>query len=183
MSAEAFEVGREMAVAVICMHLDKPASHGFTTISGKHSETLVFDFYVMAPVCSTSTEASAVRQVWLGFKYQHSMSSSASNEEKNSTYDSFARQSLRAFSAEDPRRYQYLETLGRNSDRKRYEKTLQLADNRVATPVILIPHLEPFEQRTGDRLAWLLAAFSIGPLVWLTMVMIQPLDHTKIGSA
>lgn len=65
----------------------------------------------------------------------------------------------------------------------RYEKTLELADYRVAAPVILIPHPESLDQRTGDRLVWLLTAFSIGPLIWLAMVMIQPLDHAQIGGA
>lgn len=68
-------------------------------------------------------------------------------------------------------------------DRKRYEKTLQLADHPIAAPVILIPHLDPFERRTGDRLVWLLAAFTIGSLVWWIMVMIPSLDHSGIASA
>jgi rhomboid protease GluP len=167
----------------VCMHLDKPASHGFATNVGRSNETLVFDVYVIAPICSTTNEASVERQVWLGLKYRQSVSNSASDAVKKSTYNSFALQSLHAFNAEDPRRYQFLETLGHNSDRKRYEKTLQLTDYRVAAPVILIPHLEPFEQRTGTRLVWLLAAFTIGPLVWLTMVMVPALDQTRIASA
>jgi rhomboid protease GluP len=167
----------------ICMHLDKPTSHGFAAISGKGNNFLNFDFYLLAPICSTTVESSASRQVWLGFKYHHSMSNSASDAEKSSAYDSFVRQSLQAFNAEDPQQYKYLETLGRNSDRKRYEKTLQLADYRIAAPVILIPHPEPFEQRTSDRLVWLLASFAIGPLVWLIMVMIPSLDQSKISSA
>ena len=167
----------------ICMHLDKPTSHGFATITGKGNNFLKFDFYVLAPICSTTAESSAPRQVWLGFKYHYSMSNSASDAEKNSAYDLFVRQSLQAFNAEDPQRYKYLETLGLNSDRKRYEKTLQIADYRVAAPFILIPHLEPFEQRTGDRFVWLLAAFTIGSLVWLIMVMIPTLDRTRIASA
>ena len=167
----------------ICMHLDKPTSHGFAAITGKGNNFLKFDFYVLAPICSTTAESSAPRQVWLGFKYHHSMSNSASDAEKNNAYDLFVRESLQAFTAEDPQRYKYLETLGRNSDRKRYEKTLQIADYRVSAPFILIPHLEPFEQRTGDRFVWLLAAFTIGSLVWLIMVMIPSLDRTRMASA
>jgi rhomboid protease GluP len=168
--------------ASICMHLDRPTSHGFPAITGRGNNILNFDFYVLTPICSTTVASSAPRQVWLGFKYHHSMSNSASDAEKDSAYDSFVRQSLQAFNAEDPGRYKYLEALGRNSDRKRYEKTLQLADYRVAASVILIPHLEPFEQRSGDRLMWLLASFAIGPLVWLIMVMIPSLDQTMIAN-
>jgi rhomboid protease GluP len=167
----------------ICMHLDKPTSHGFATITGKGNNFLNFDFYVLAPICSTAVESSAQGKVWLGFKYHHSMSNSASDAEKNSAYDSFVRQSLQAFNAEDPQQYKYLEALGRNSDRKRYEKTLQLADYRIAAPVILIPRLEPFEQRTGDRPVWLVAAFTIGSLVWSIMVFVPSLDQSKIASA
>jgi len=167
----------------VCMHLDKPASHGFATNVGRSNETLVFDLYVMAPICSATNEASIERQVWLGLNYRQSVSNSASDAAKKSTYNSFALQSLHAFNAEDPRRYQFLETLGHNSDRKRYEKTLQLSDYRVAAPVILVPHVEPFERRTGTRLVWLMAALTIGPLVWLTMVMVPALDQSRIASA
>ena len=57
----------------ICMHLDKPTSHGFATITGKGNNFLKFDFYVLAPICSMTAESSAPGQVWLGFKYHHSM--------------------------------------------------------------------------------------------------------------
>jgi rhomboid protease GluP len=167
----------------ICMHLERPAGHGFAAITGRARESLNFEFYVLAPICSTSGESSAAHQVWLGFKYHYRMSNSASDAEKNSAYGSFVRQSLQQFNAEDPQRYKYLETLGRNSDRKRYEKTLDLAEYRTTAPIILIPHLDSFGERTGNRLVWLLAALTIGPLIWLLMVMIPSLDQSRIASA
>jgi rhomboid protease GluP len=47
----------------ICMHLDKPTSHGFAAITGKGNNFLDFDFYVLTPICSTTVESSAAPSV------------------------------------------------------------------------------------------------------------------------
>jgi len=164
----------------VCMHLDKPARHGFSTVTGRSHETLVFDLYMLAPICSTTSAAAAGQPVWIGIKYHHTMSNSASEAEKKSVFDSFARESVWAFDAEDPRGYQFLETLGRSIDRSRFEKTLSLANANVTDPVILIPHLEPFSQRSGNRLQWTFGALAIGPLLWLAMVLLPPLNPLEV---
>jgi rhomboid protease GluP len=167
----------------ICMHIYRPISKGFVETSGKQNETLNFNVYVMAPVCSTDAAAAPQTITWLGLRYHRSMSTSASAAAKDSAYNLFLRESLEAFNAEDPRRYQFLENIGRNAGRKRFEKTLQAASYTLAAPTILIPHLEAFELRTGNRLQWSLVSFLVGPLVWLAMIMIPKLDHAKVKQA
>jgi rhomboid protease GluP len=162
----------------VCMHLNRPVSHGFTSISGR-GQTLAFSLYVMAPVCG-ATGTTDQKNIWLGLRFHQTMSNSASEADKNAAYDAFVRGSLQSFNAEDPRNYQYLETLGHNSDRKRFDKTLREAGYALPLHVILAPHLERFEDRTGDRLEWLLGSIVFGPLVWLAMIFLRPIDKTKI---
>jgi rhomboid protease GluP len=166
----------------VCMHLNEPVSHAFVTTSGKANQTLNFDFYVMTPVCSASGITDQ-RLVWLGLKFHQSISNSASIEDKKVAYGAFVRKSLQSFNAEDPRSYTFLETLGRNSDRKRFNKTLETANYSVSSLAILIPHRELFEKRAGDRLAWLAGSILCGSLLWLALVFIRPIERTKVGSA
>src|SRR5258708_8385331 len=116
------------------MHIQRPISNAFGGTTGKQNETLNFDLYVMARVCSTDAAAAAQTIAWLGQRYHRATSNSASPAAKESAYDLFVRESLEAFNAEDPRRYRYLETIGRNSDRKHFEKTLQAAQYNVSVP-------------------------------------------------
>ncbi len=166
----------------VCMHLNRPVGHAFVTRSGKGNQTLNYDLYVLAPVCS-ATGATDQKLVWLGLKFHQSMSNSASDAEKKLAYDAFVRESLRSFNAEDPKTYQFLENLGHNSDRKRFEKTLQLGGSNLASPIVLIPHRESFEKRTGDRLTWLTWSIVLGPLLWLVLVFIRPIDKPQVEGA
>ena len=59
----------------VCMHLNRPVSHAFITTSGKGNQTLNFDFYVLAPVCSASGTTDQ-RLIWLGLKFHQSLSNS-----------------------------------------------------------------------------------------------------------
>jgi rhomboid protease GluP len=165
----------------VCMHLNRPVSHAFVTRSGKGNQTLNFDVYVLAPICS-ATGTTDQKLVWLGLKFHQSMSNSTSDADKNFAYDAFVRKSLQSFNAEDPRNYQFLEALGHNSDRKRFDKTLQMEAN-LPSLIILIPHREPFERRTGDRLAWLVGSVVCSPLLWLVLVFIRPIEKTQVERA
>jgi rhomboid protease GluP len=166
----------------VCMHLNKPVGHAFVTTSGKGSQTLNFDLYVLAPVCSTSGTADQ-RTIWLGLKFHQSMSNSASKADKRSAYDEFVKESLQSVNAENPQDYKFLETLGHNSDRKRFERTLRAAEYDLASPMILIPHREAFEERTGDRIGWLIGSMVCGPLLWLVLVFIRPIERAQRAHA
>jgi rhomboid protease GluP len=102
---------------------------------------------------------------------------------KNAAYNEFIRKSLQSFNAEDPRSYTFLETLGHNSDRKRFDKTLRTENYSGPSPVILIPHREPFEKRTGNRLSWLTGSILCGSLLWLLLVFIRPIERTQVERA
>jgi rhomboid protease GluP len=165
----------------VCMHLIRPVSKPFVEISGRHNETLNFDLYVIAHICSTRGAGVQDQRVWIGSHYHRGIANSLANSAKEEALDAFVRESLSAFNAEDPQKYRFLENLGHNLDRKRFEKTLQAYAYNLSAPVILIGHTEAFEERTGSRLKWALIAFFCLPVVWLIMVMIPALDRTAEG--
>jgi rhomboid protease GluP len=162
----------------ICMHLNRPATKSFVSRYRPNSPLSV-NFYVIAPVCNTHGE-SIERRAWIASHYHQLIDDSASKPEANAAYDKFLRDSVKAFNALDDTQFQYLESIGLNSERRRYEKTLEEAGFHVASPIILIPHLEPLERHSSERLGWALGSFAIGALVWLVMVLIPALDPLKI---
>ena len=161
-----------------CMHLDRPATKSFVS-RGRPNNPLNVNFYVLAPVCSTRGE-SIKKRVWIASHYHQLIDDSASKPAANAAYVEFMRDSVNAFNALDPKQFRYLESIGRNSDRRRYEKTLEEAGNHVTSPIILIPHSEPLERHSSERLAWAAGSFGIGAFIWLAMVLIPALDHRKI---
>ena len=166
----------------VCMHLIRPVSKPFVTVSGRHNETLNFDLYVIAHICSNRGAYVHEERVWIGSHYHRNITNSMANSAKEEAFKSFVRESLDAFNAEDPEKYRFLENLGHNLDRKRFEKTLQEYAYNQPAPVILIGHTEAFEERTGSRLKWALIAFPCLSVVWLGLVMIPALDRSAKGS-
>jgi rhomboid protease GluP len=165
----------------LCMHLIRPVSKPFVTASGRHNETLNFDLYVIAHICSNRGPYVHEDRVWIGSHYHRGIANNLPDSAKDETFKSFVRESLDAFNAEDPQQYRYLENLGHNLDRKRFEKTLQQYAYSVSAPVILIGHTEAFNDRTGSRLKWALIAFCCLSLIWLCLVMIPALDRSIQG--
>jgi rhomboid protease GluP len=162
----------------VCMHLIRPVSKPFVTVSGRRSQTLNLDLYVIAHICSNRGAYTHEERVWIGSHYHRGIANSLATLAKEEAFNAFIRESLDAFNAEDPQKYRYLENLGHNTDRTRFEKTLQAYAYNLAAPVILIGHSEPFGERSGNRLIWLLFAVPCLSLVWLGLVMISALDRT-----
>jgi rhomboid protease GluP len=114
-------------------------------------------------------------------QYHDRVDNRGSDSDKEASYRSFADKSQRAFDAEDTRRYQYLEQVGVNSDRRNFEKALQKGGiDPALSPTILIPHRNPFAQRTGHLLQWLAYSFGIGAAVWLFLLLWPSVNAEKL---
>jgi hypothetical protein len=115
-------------------------------------------------------------------KFHKSLSNSLERFARETEYANFIRRSESALHDEDPRSFRYLERVGRNSDRKGFAAALRHAGVDIGSPywIVLIPHLEPFEQRTGDRLAWTCGSLTIGAIAWLGLLLLRPFDEFKV---
>lgn len=166
----------------ICIASGKALIDPVVRTSSKRNETLDFDEYVVVPICAQGATEPGLRSVWIGLKFHKSLSNSLGQTEKKAEYATFLRRSESALREENPKSFLYLERLGRNSDRKGFAAALRRAGVDVQSPssIVLIPHTEPFEERTGDRLGWTFGSFAIGTIGWLALVLLRPLDHAKL---
>jgi membrane associated rhomboid family serine protease len=137
---------------------------------------LTIHLYVVVPVCAQDSKAAASGTVWLGYKFKTRPSSSAGTAE----YDALIRDAERTIRNEVPEQYQYLERAQANPDRKHFEAAVQSGVAQTSSPTILIPHKEPFAQRTGNRLAWVIGSFAIGCSLWFVMLLFPSLDRGEL---
>jgi rhomboid protease GluP len=163
-----------------------PSRMGIKTVvgaSGRSNETLNFFLYSVTPICRVAgTHAPA--SVWIAEKLSHSVSNSLPQQEKNAAYDEFMLSSRTTLDHRDFSTSTFFERVGRSSDSKYFRAALEQAgmfDPDGAYTVILIPHSEPFELRTGARLSLTILAFAIGMLVWLLVALFAPLEPSAVG--
>jgi len=175
---------RYYAVQSIC--IDREQS-GIQLHAEADDDRLNFDMYIVLLVCAPGTSASQPGKVpvaWIGLRYQGSAPDTSSPETRKAALVSFTTQVEKKVLAEDPYRYQFLERSSHSAERRNYDLALQTRG--ITAPqqqIILIPHFEAFEQRTGKGWKGVVFVLGFGALSWLTLVLLAPLDWKKIVAA
>jgi hypothetical protein len=166
----------------ICVSYKDALFEPVVSTSGRNNETLNVDVYAVEPVCSNMLAIPGMRSVWIGLKAHTNFSNSLDQSDKEARYRAFLNQADTQFRGEDPNSYRFLERMGRNADGKGFAAALRRARAFTVSPsaVVLVPHREPFEQRTGMRLQWVFGSCAIGAIVWLGLALICPLDHARV---
>jgi len=166
----------------ICMDPSRMGIQNVLRTSGRSNETLNFYVYAVTPLCRAEG-SHAPASVWIGQELRGSVNNQLSREEKVAAYDEFLLNSRITLDKRDFRSFPFFERMGRSSDRKNFEAALEHAgmfDPDGASTVILIPHSEAFEERTGNRLTWALASFLIGLLFWLLITLFAELESSTV---
>ncbi len=130
-----------------CIDLKHPRGHADAIVSGHNNETLTFKFYALAPVCDARNGSPAI---WIGSVFRKSISNRLSDEAKQSEYRAFLQQTEKAFEQTDASKYTFFERISASEDRRGMEKALPQTSNAFLG-IILRPHNEPFDKRTGER--------------------------------
>lgn len=167
----------------ICVDLSRMGVETVVRTSGRSNETLNFNLYSVTPICrAEGTHAPA--SIWIGQELRHSVSNSLSQQEKQAAYDEFMLRSRATLDHRDFRTFPFFERVGRSSDRKYFRTALEHAgmfDPDGAYTVILVPHSEAFEERTGSRLFWTALTFGIGLIVWLLIALFAGLEPSAVS--
>lgn len=148
---------------------------------GRRRETLRFTISVAVPFCGFSgTGASAAPPAWLGITFSKTMQAFRPDDEKERTGRAFAQESEERFAAMDLADFTYLELIGPGAKRRGFEAALQKLDPVVREHVLLEPHHEAFEARTGKTGGWAVGSFGLGAVLWLIMLAIPGVHPAKL---
>jgi rhomboid protease GluP len=175
-------VTKYYAADSVCVDYKASLFAPVVSTSGRNNEWINVDLYDAEPLCPRKDTDAKNQAVWIGIVSHTSFSSSLSRSEREAAYKAFLQRADTQFRQEDPQSYRFFERVGRNADAKGFGAALRhgLTPDAVTAAIVLVPHKEAFEQRTGNRLAWTFGSPAIGAFGWFVLVLLGPLDPEKV---
>jgi rhomboid protease GluP len=152
-------------------------------VSGKHNEYFDMDIYVTVPMYPNVYDTARVIS-WLGVTYSKSISNNLEDKEKEDAYQAFAEESQKKFDAMNLNNFVYLSRVSKSDKSDGFNEALKQTVKRTDTNAaqIFIPVNEPFSDRNGSKLEWILITGGIALLIWLIMILI-PSFNTAVLNA
>ena len=111
--------------------------------------------------------------MFLGFHYAESLSNRLSDHEKNTLYRGFLNNADQALKTASFYSAQYFERVPNSRDLKAYLNAVEtMATNpQVNQAIILKPVYKSFEQRSGNKVDWILGTFAAGVVFIFVLLM------------
>lgn len=164
------------------------SSHFKREVTGKSNEHLEFTLYIICPIYDKgqipTRDSAAYPPAWIGKKYFTQISNHLSSEEKQDRKATFMNDCKNDYLLEPTTGYIYFDEIPYSEDLAGYEKAAENSDRYHGNSKLRlwIPHLEPFEQRNGNKLIWIFGSFAIGAGVYFLVLLLIPLDQTRVNA-
>jgi len=133
--------------------------------SGKHNQYLDFHIFFATPILKlTSERINAIPKYWYGVNFNEQISNKISNEEKERKYEQFYNECIEKMNKYDFHSLDHFERTPTSDDRNNYLKAIESRIKQTAGDdfVVLEPIQEKFEDRNGNKFAWIFGSFGIG---------------------
>lgn len=169
------------SVDSLCVDSAGAIFHPAVHVTGKNRTTLEFDVYALMPICHQRDTGSSAPRVWITGKFHESHRASLPRSEQETKLAEFVRRSSASFRRRDTNAFLYFARLGYNSDRKGFEAALRSSgfDVDASSAIVLVPHTDRYQDRTGNSLQWTFISFGAATVVWLIAVLLRPLDKGR----
>jgi rhomboid protease GluP len=169
------------SVDSLCLERTAAIIHPAVRVTGKNRSTLDFTVYALMPVCRQRDTGSSAPLVWISGKFHESHGASLPRPEREAKLAEFVRRTSAEFTQRDTKAFLYFARLGHNSDRKGFEAALRSSgfDADASSAIVLVPHVEPYEDRTGNSLRWTFISFGTAMVAWLIAVLLRPLHRGR----
>ena len=145
---------------------DRSASYTIARTSGKANQFLYYNSYTAIPFRGSDN-------VFLGFYYTESLSNRLSDHEKNTLYRGFLNNADQALKTASFYSAQYFERVPPSSDLKAYQNALETTNqfSQAKQAILLKPVYKSFEQRSGNKVDWILGTFAAGVVFIFSLLM------------
>jgi len=144
-------------------------------ISGKYGENFNMRLYVVFPIWLSATDtAGNSPQAWLGLEYKNTVNRHLSDAEKDAQFRQFQAKTVADVDSKNLNQFTFLERPESRTDASDgfQEAIKQSTRYNPAHTTVLMPHAEPFGERTGNRLMWVFLSFLIGAGVWFVILLV-----------
>jgi membrane associated rhomboid family serine protease len=157
---------RFFTLGSVCLNKHGVPWHPRIAVAGDHDEDLNVDLYYAVPFCGT--------QVYLGLEWHRTLDNRLAEKKKDALFEAFLKDADRDLTALDPRAIRYFERVGRNDLRRVLQKALADGKHKVAAPIFVIAHNEPFAPQGDVWGGGAILAVIAGAVLWLLMLLIVP---------
>lgn len=156
--------------------------HTAFDVSGKHNNDFNMNLFVVLPIFDKKNNTSnVICKYWLGVKYHNTISNRLEEQEKEEKYEKFLKESQDDFDRKNLSNFIYLERIGNSDNGDGYKEALKKCKKfNSEGSTIFVSNNEPFENRNGNTLAWLIGSFLIGTIIWLIMILIPKFNETQL---
>ena len=117
---------------------------------------------------------------WLVLSHQQTISNKLSLQEKEGYLKEFYKGCENNLKLMQLSNFNYLDKISHSIVRENFTETIGDKPHKVF-PLIFKPVYEPFEQRNGEALIWLVASFAIGSIIFFLMLLSKPLKNNIPG--
>lgn len=148
--------------------------------SGKRNQYLNFDIYIAMPFTADLQDTLQSPAAFLSTHYHEQISSKIPDSEQQEKWENFWNESFEKFDSTQIK-FTYLEKIGNNEKREHFHVAAKKSDlyQTGGQTIILNPIREPFNQRNGNKLLYIILSFVLGFAVWFFMVMVPGLHVEK----
>ncbi len=150
--------------------------------SGKYNQDLNFDIYFVTPILSdTSERINDIPKFWYGVKYHEQISNKISDQEKESKYQAFYNSCIQKMNRYDFHSLDHFERKPNSDARVNYLKAIEARTKQTADGsfIVLEPIQEKYEDRNGNKFAWIFGSFGIGFAILLFSLLWPGYSETE----
>lgn len=152
-------------------------------IKDKNNKDLELHIYAAVPIFEkpSDTLKNSVA-AWLGVEYSKTISNNLNTNEKETEFRNFTNKSEINFKNKNISEFVYLDRIGSSEEKDGFSNAIKNNKNFKAnlnTPIFKAVN-EPFENRNGSKLGWIIKSSVISSLIWLVIILIPKLDQRHL---
>lgn len=149
--------------------------------SGKYNQDLNFDVFFVTPILNdTSERINNTPMYWYGVKYHKRVSNKISKEEKEQKYQAFYNECIQKMNNYNFYSLDHFERKPNSDDLQNFLKAIEARTKHESKEyVVFVPVNESYENRNGNKFAWIFGAFGIGITVFLLLLIWPGFSETE----
>lgn len=156
--------------------------HSELDVNDRFSDNFNMHIYFSVPIYEKESDTlNAVPSAWLGVKYQEKIGNDLESRRKKKIYQFFLNHSLKKFNNKNISDFVYLNRLRDSEKRKGFIDAIKSTPIYTPNAIVLEAVNEQFENRNGNKLAWIFGSALICSFIWIIMLMIPKIDEQQLN--
>lgn len=151
-------------------------------VTGRHDEDLKMQVHITTPILLSEADTlNTSCSAFIGVKYSQTISNNLSDEKKEEQLNVFAKKCQMDYDKENLTQFAYLDRVGNTDDGDHYKEALESCTKYNTNGAAIFKAVkEPFEQRFGNTLMWLLFSLGGGTLAGFVLVLIPKFNEIEL---